>query len=219
MIRYRQTICVIAALGALTGCDRGVTIRHYTEISRSPDARADRSLPAMPSAGAMPGMTPQDPAMMAMLDESVAAVDLRWARPDGWSEQPGAGMRLVTFMSQEQDPVTCTVISLAGMSGGIEANVQRWAGQLNLAAGPDALAEFMSAQKTITVPSGIELRILDFRQLQPQAAADTPSMMAAIVALPGKSVFIKMTGSFAAVGRNHDAFLQLLKSLEVPVPE
>ena len=215
----RQTVLfyLCAAMIVLTGCERSGDIRHYTEITRQPpeapksDPHAGLDMSAM-----MPGMQPKDPAMQEMLDRSVAKVDLQWKTPSGWNEQPGTGMRLATLTSAEEDPVTCTLISLAGVSGGIEANVQRWAGQLNLSLDAAAVAEFLANQKEISAQGGLKVPVLDFRALQSGAADDAPSMTAAVLSLPGKSIYIKMTGSRAAVTRNQESFTALLQSLSVP---
>lgn len=198
------------------GCDQSPTIRTYTEIHREPAAAPARDPHAGMSVAVDPAMRTQDPAVQAMLDRSVAEVSLRWSVPAGWTEQAGSGMRLATFTASGSDPVSCTIISLGGLSGGLEANAVRWARQLQLAVDPDALRRFIESSQSVTGAGGLTVQVLDFSRLQEGQAPDAPGMMAGILTLADKTVFIKMTGSLKAVTTHQENFNNLLKSLTLP---
>lgn len=201
---------------SLIGCDSTHDVRTYTEITK--DAQPDKFVD--PHAGMdmrlTPGMQADNPEVQQMLDQSVAAVDLKWTVPSGWNESPGSGMRLASFTSKEDDPIACSVISLGGVSGGVEANVQRWARQIQVPIQGEALRTFLSKQKSITSDGGVTSKVYDFRELQTDQSKTAPSMIAAIVNLHDKTVFFKMTGSLDAISRNAGAFDLLLKSIVIP---
>ena len=78
------------------------------------------------------GMGQADQATQNMIAASAQKPPLAWDLPEGWTETPGNGMRLVTFHSTDKDPVECTIVSLGGMAGGLESNIVRWMGQINI---------------------------------------------------------------------------------------
>ena len=198
------------------GCDQSPQIRKYTEIHREPEASPLRDPHAGLSVAVDPSMRTQDPTVQAMLDKSVAETALKWTAPEGWSEEPGSGMRLVTFTGAGPDPVTCTIISLGGTSGGLEANAVRWARQLQISLTPEDMHAFLESAGTITGDGGLDVQVLDFRRLQEGLPAGTPSMTAGLLTLPDKTVFLKMTGSLEAVTANQENFNTLLRSLRLP---
>jgi hypothetical protein len=60
-----------------------------------------------------------------------------WQLPDGWDEQPGAGMRIATITIPTSDkPLELSVTSLpwTGVQADLLSNVNRWRGQLQLTA-------------------------------------------------------------------------------------
>lgn len=79
---------------------------------------------------------------------TVADNQLAWKVPDGWTEQPGAGMRAATFrMGTGETKLECSVIALpaddAASNEYLLANVNRWRGQLGL--DPQSDADFAAA--------------------------------------------------------------------------
>lgn len=179
------------------------------DMGAMPDDDIHKQFKTGPS---MSGGMAMDPALM----NSVAPTALSWTTPEGWQEEKGSGMRIATFKAGEgASAVETSVISLAGGAGGMTANVGRWMGQLNLEVpSADKLDEFIARQETLKTGSGLSVTVIDFTQLQKDAAADAPSMIAAVLEGSGNQVFIKMTGSKEAVSRNSDAFRSLVSSLE-----
>lgn len=61
--------------------------------------------------------------------------------PEGWAEVPRSSMRMLNFAFGENGEGECYLAILAGDSGGLEANVNRWRGQMGLEpAGADEIA-------------------------------------------------------------------------------
>lgn len=230
---------VIFSAVLLIGCHRGPVKRTYHEIVQSTPSQPARpmasmsgeldvssipddeihaslrqkegGLPVMPMTGAV------DPQTQKMLEASVSRLPLSWKTPEGWKESPGGGMRLVSFTSADKNnPVECTIISLGGQAGGLESNAARWMRQVNIAV-PDAPAmeQFLAAQKKIKTKDGFDATIIDLTQLQSQDDLKSPSMVAAIIALPDMTVFVKMTGTRGAVLKNRDKFATLYESLKL----
>ena len=133
--------------------------------------------------------------------------ELAWNVPSTWQEEPGNAMRLVTFRLQANlQEIDCSIVSLGGMAGGLEANITRWLGQIGMHVSPEELQAFLQASP---------YRVYDFTQLQKGSKSATPSMIAAMLMFNGSTVFVKMTGSIEAIGRNKKEFLSLVKSVRL----
>ena len=144
------------------------------------------------------------------------SVDLAWDRPEGWQEQAGSGMRLVTFVSGEGDQkIECSIVSLGGMAGGLAANVKRWLGQLNITLDSQGLNEFLAGQKTVTAKGGWPVAVVDFTSLRTSSDPLEPSMMAAVLEMDDKTLFVKMTGPMKGVMQNKQNFELLCQSLDM----
>jgi len=139
---------------------------------------------------------------------------LSWKVPDGWSEEKGSGIRMVTFRSGGPDSVEVSIVSLGGPAGGLEPNVVRWAGQIGVAV--DDVEAFIASQEQITTDNGLSGRIIDFTGLQQGGPDSAPSIIGAVFSLDQNSLFVKMTGSKAAVTAKKGKFRQLLQSLKAP---
>ena len=163
--------------------NRTPPVRHYTEVSEPP-------------AGTPMGRMGPLPARPA----AAAASPMEWDTPGTWREEAGTGMRLASFAVGGPDqPAEVSLTALSGAAGGVEANVRRWLDQLGAPPESDAsLTDFLStAGQTFETPGGETATLVDFTSL---AAEDTAaSMLAAIIPLTGKTVFVKMTGPAAVL--------------------
>jgi len=57
-----------------------------------------------------------------------------WEAPEGWTFEPGSGMRFATFkLVADGKPAECTLVKLGGSAGGLAPNINRWRGQIGLA--------------------------------------------------------------------------------------
>jgi hypothetical protein len=140
--------------------------------------------------------------------------ELSWKRPKTWREEPSSGMRMAAFSIQGNNATgTCTIIRLSGSAGGLEANVQRWIGQLNLPAmSPGQLGAFLGKQGKITSSDGREILIVDLTSLGSDAE-DEATILAAVLTIDSSSYFIKLNGPAGLVNRERASFLELCRSL------
>ena len=151
---------------------------------------------------------------------SSAHVPLTWKTPEGWQELPGSGFRLVTFKAGENgEAIECSIVSLSGEAGGIEANLLRWMTQINLKAPSDGILDFLKENGTYipgdSMAGHLPINYIDFTQLQKSAAPATPSMYAGIIEGPDSTIFVKMTGSLKAIKEHTKKFQTLSHSIEL----
>ena len=139
-----------------------------------------------------------------------------WQVPTGWKEEPASGMRIATFkLSNHPDEIDVSIVSLGGMAGGLEANLARWATQLNIKLAADQdLPHLINNAEIIFLSNGLKAKIFDFTKLQEGQAPSTKSMVAAMIVFDDATVFVKMTGSIAAVKKYQPAFQALVGSLK-----
>jgi len=144
---------------------------------------------------------------------SAAKLSLSWTKPDGWEEQAGSGMRLATLkVTREEQSAICTMITLSGSAGGLEANVRRWFGQLKLAVPPgEEFTAFLNRQEHVHSEGGFEGVLVNLTEFGP--AEDGSSMLAALFSLNNTTLFIKMTGPLELLTGEKDRFAQFCKSL------
>jgi hypothetical protein len=137
-----------------------------------------------------------------------------WELPQGWKEVAAKGdTRLASFQSiAAPQTIDCYITVLAGPAGGMDANVERWLGQLNLQASDDNLKKIFISSQTLKTKDGLGIKVFDFTALQTPGHLLDKSMLAAIIALDEKTVFVKMTGSMESVQQNKGNFLKLLGS-------
>jgi hypothetical protein len=162
--------------------------------------------------GNMPGGMPM--ISSPELEASVDRTPLQWDLPQGWSQQKGSGMRLATLKSATTET---TIISLSGSAGGAASNIMRWMQQINVPPlAENELNSFLDSQERLTTASGLNALIVDLSQLQPEAPAQAPSIIAAIIDRQASQIFIKMTGTKEAVLKDREAFLGLVRSVKAP---
>jgi len=178
-----------------------------------------------PSAGAAsPGAgmnSPADPhagldmaAMGGVIEAPTTQNILAWDVPGGWKEEPGKHMRMASFHSvAEANAVDCYIIALAGPAGGLEANLERWLGQLGLLATNDTIKQLVRSAQTLKTKDSLEVKVFDFSGLQAQGSSSDKTMIVAMIALDKTTIFVKMTGSIEAVKQNKDNYLKLLGSI------
>lgn len=144
---------------------------------------------------------------------SAAPSPYTWALPQGWKQGPNkGGMRLASFyLDGNPDAIDCYVVSLPGMAGGLEANLQRWMGQVGIEPGAANTQQLLKSPSDVQTRGGLAAKVYDLTSLQTGTAPK--SMIAAIISDNGATVFVKMTGTAQDVKANRDGFLEFLKSL------
>ncbi|NUM56639.1 MAG: hypothetical protein HUU46_23680 [Candidatus Hydrogenedentes bacterium] len=173
---------------------------------------------AQGAAGSSSGNLPNDhPPIGASVPGSGAPVAagtmLSWTAPEGWTQSAPRAMREVTFTAGANGESECYVAKLSNRGGGVEANLNRWAGQMGL----DALtAEAIAALPKIKV-LGNDCSVVEFKgtYTDMQGAPHADFLMLGTIAEVGTDAyFIKMVGPAAdmeAQRANFAAFCESLK--------
>ncbi|MCK4835817.1 MAG: hypothetical protein KAT17_04235 [Candidatus Aminicenantes bacterium] len=186
-------ILFIALIGILVySCDSDEGVRSYVEEISS----ADQKVPA-----------PEK-------EMSSEASVLEWVAPEEWVEKKGSGIRLTTFIIEPgENKGICTVVGLNGDGGGIQANIQRWMGQLNLLSSSiDDIIGFISKQKKFKTSGGFPARFIDFTSLSD--FPDEMSMLVSIITLPKETIFIKVMEKKVFLLQNRKDFFSFSKSFK-----
>ena len=157
---------------------------------------------------------------------SIAAAEptLTYQVPAGWrTEQPKSSMRLAQFVlprgaGDAEDAVAVIFFFGQGQGGTVDANLQRWAGQMTQAGGrPGAVKD---GKTTTFTANGHTVTVLDISgtlgtDMMTASATPKPGyrMKAAVVETPGGPYFIKLTGPEKTVARWDASFTAFLKSI------
>ena len=157
---------------------------------------------------------PDPTAQASPVAASGAAVPLKWTAPAGWIEEAGSGMRLAAFSIRRSGGTgVCTMITLRGPAGGLEANVRRWIGQLGLPEPPaDELAAFLARQERFRCQGGfdgVRIDLTGFKGQPPGAA----SMLGAVITLGDSTLFAKFTGPAGLLKEERSSFAALCGSV------
>jgi len=155
---------------------------------------------------------PQERHYKEIVIDAPSANSLVWQVPAGWVQGAGDQMRLVTFYSVN-DPraIDCSITTLTGEAGGLDANLERWLGQLGISSTDEILNGLEQSAQSVTSADGHEIKVFDLTHLQ---GISNKSMLAAVMNLEGLTVFIKMTGVKDALDANRENYLQLLSSIK-----
>jgi hypothetical protein len=153
------------------------------------------------------------------LAETVAG--LRWTAPVGWSSQGSRPMRAATYVlkGSGSESAECAVYFFGPGSGGtVEANIERWKGQL---LGADGKASPAVVKKNSV--HGLPVTTIESEGSYtgmggPMATEHTElkgyRLLGAIIEGPGGNVFLKFTGPDKLVAENRQKFKQMVESFE-----
>ena len=122
-------------------------------------------------------------------------------------------MRVANFKLAANPEVECYLTVLQGAAGGIEANINRWRGQMS----QEALKpEDIAALPRIDVLGKQGAVVETLGSFSGMTGDPKPgyALLGMIVELPERSVFVKMTGPETAVKAEKDRFLAFCRSLK-----
>jgi hypothetical protein len=157
-----------------------------------------------------------------LLAESAAG--LRWTAPAGWKVEAARPMRAATYsispVAGDQGIAECVVNYFGpGQGGGVEANIERWKGQMQ---GPDGKPAPATIKKRTV--RGVPIVVVDSSGAYtgmggPMMASAKPvpgyRLLGAIVEGPGGSLFFKLTGPVRTIAEHEKNFDQLLASIQL----
>ncbi len=123
-------------------------------------------------------------------------------------------MRMAVIKTSEaQGADECGIVSLPGAAGGLEANVTRWLGQLNITLPPESIGKFISSQQKIKTRGNFELVLIDFGSLVKDDAGI--SMLVGVTTPGDYSYFVKLTGKKSNLAKAVKDFSRFCQSLSV----
>lgn len=151
-----------------------------------------------------------------------SAAGLRWTAPQGWKPEGARPMRAATYsiapIAGDTGIAECVVNFFGpGQGGTIDANVERWKGQVLGADGKPAAAKV--DKKTVR---GVAITMVDasgtYTGMGGPMMAGKPvpgyRLIGAIAEGPGGNVFFKLTGPAKTIAAQQKSFEQLLMSIE-----
>lgn len=158
----------------------------------------------------------------SLFAESAAGV--RWTAPASWKAQAARPMRAATYTiplaAGDQGVAECIVNYFGpGQGGGVDANIERWRGQVLGADGKPAMAKIDKR-----TGRGVPMTMIDATGTYagmggPMMGGSKPAagyrLIGAIVEGPGGSVFFKLTGPAKTIAAQQKNFEQLLSSIQV----
>jgi hypothetical protein len=154
-----------------------------------------------------------------------AAAALKFDAPAGWVRQtPSSTMRVAEFtlphVPADAEDATVTVFFFgSSMGGNVQANLDRWIGQLEQPDGSSSKARAMSAS---TTANGLTITTLDVSgtyvaQVTPGSAERFNKagfrQIAAVVETPGGPYFVKLLGPQATVAKWAESYAGFLKTV------
>lgn len=132
-----------------------------------------------------------------------AAVNLAWDAPEGWTEIQGTGMRHVTF--RIGNVAESYILFLPGEGGGVARNINRWRRQMRL---PPLDVEAIAALPRTPI-LGANSPVLE------AYSPDDRGLLATYAQVPGRTLFVKLTGPALAVRKQKEAFSAFCRSLRI----
>ncbi len=157
-----------------------------------------------------------------VLAESAAGV--RWTPPPTWKAEAARPMRAATYSiplaAGDQGTAECVVNFFgAGQGGGVDANIERWRGQMLGADSKPAVAKIDKR-----TGRGVPITVIDTAGTYtgmggPMTGGGKPvagyRLIGAIVEGPGGSVFFKLTGPAKTIAAQQKNFEQLIASIQL----
>jgi hypothetical protein len=152
-----------------------------------------------------------------------SAGGIRWTAPAGWKAEGPRPMRAATYSitpaAGDRGVAECVVNYFGpGQGGGVEANIERWKGQVQ---GPDGKpAPAKVENRTVR---GVPVVVIDssgsYTGMGGPMVASKPvpgyRLLGAIVEGPGGALFFKLTGPAKTIAGEEKNFNQLLSSIQL----
>lgn len=139
---------------------------------------------------------------------------LTWTVPSGWIQGAARPMREVTFTLGSDSKTECYIAKLSNRGGGVDANINRWAGQMGL---EPLSADALNALPTIQV-LGKPCKLVELKGTYTDMSGGThpDSLMLGTIGEVGTDAyFIKMVGPIAEVEAHKANFVSFCESLKL----
>ena len=132
---------------------------------------------------------------------------LTWTAPATWTVKPNGSMRRGSFaIKGDGGEADLSITAFPGATGGLEANLNRWRGQVGLP--PQSPTEVTAAVEKFSA-NGLDFMLVDY-------AGGGNRLIGAIVPFGGNSWFFKLMGPDALVAGQKDTFREFLHTVKEP---
>lgn len=161
----------------------------------------------------------------APTSSSASTGELQFKTPDGWSrETPSSGMRVAQYQlpAAEGDAEAASLVVYyfgAGQGGSLQANLDRWTGQIQQPNGGSSKEKAKTESLTV---NGMNVTLLDVSGTY--AGGDMGGgagqsktnfrMRAGVIESPKGGYFIKLVGPEKTIAKWDDSFIEFIKSAE-----
>ena len=153
------------------------------------------------------------------------AAGLTFTAPQGWQQgKPGSSMRVAEFtlprVQGDAEDAQLVLYFFGGQGGSVDANIERWVGQIQQ---PDGKPSSAVAKKITRTVNGLAVTLVDVSgtyvaETAPGSGArnNKPNyrLRAGVVETPNGPYFIKLTGPAKTVATMDRAFEQFVSSLK-----
>jgi hypothetical protein len=138
--------------------------------------------------------------------------------PDHWEEKPASGMRVSSFLIRgpagSEAEADLSVIPLENDGGGLASNLNRWRGQLGLAALPEARIPELTTPVALPGGDGV---LVDFVSEEGLLRDGSRARILGIITVRGAQTwFFKMTGHDQLVAGEREALLAFARRFPLP---
>jgi hypothetical protein len=173
----------------------------------------------------MPSTTLPTLTAILVLAPWLSAADLGYVKPDSWvAVKTTSSMRVAQFTIPrapgDSADAELVLYYFGGSGGSVEANIDRWIGQMQQ---PDGRPSSAVAKRSSRTVNGLEVTLVDVSgtyvaEMSPGASErhNSPNfrLRAAVVTTPKGPYFIKLTGPAKTVAASEPAFERFLSSLK-----
>ena len=133
---------------------------------------------------------------------------LKWQKPEGWEQFDGHSMRMASFyVPHSSGKGELSITEFSGMSGGIQANINRWRGQISLP--PE------SEQRILNSSISYKSKLGNFLFFELANEKSNQGILASIFELSNKTVFVKLSTEQSSLVEIKKDFLTFSKSISL----
>lgn len=179
-----------------------------------PPIGAAQGAPAAAEGDLPDGHPPIDATQPKMSAPIAGGTALSWTAPEGWVQGAPRAMREVTFTAGANGGSECYVAKLSNLGGGVNANLDRWAGQMGLdPLGADAIAALPKVKVL-----GNECPVVELKgtYTDMQGGSHPDSLMLGTIAVVGTDAyFVKMVGPVDEMEPQKANFVAFCESLKL----
>ncbi|MCC6699209.1 MAG: hypothetical protein IT365_26530 [Candidatus Hydrogenedentes bacterium] len=138
---------------------------------------------------------------------------LQWTAPEDWTKSPDRPMRAVTFTMGADGETECYVSVFPGDTGGLEANINRWAGQMGAATLDEAAIASLPKVSVLGEPAPLVEFSGHFTDTMNGTEIADGHLLGVVATHGGQSIFIKLVGPAAEVAAQKEKFIAFCESL------